>query len=101
MFSRYYRRFDTGFLPMVWYMMKEGNNPILKLSQAMEQMPRFKGLWNKTSVFSLPIKHLTKKPLFRNQRQTVKHSWSREGTSFNAKEDFNVSIIGNWRSDGR
>ena len=37
------------------YMVKEGNNRILKLSLAMKRREWFLGLWGKTLQFSLPV----------------------------------------------
>lgn len=37
------------------YMVKEGNNRILKLSLAMKRREWFLGLWGKTSQFSMPV----------------------------------------------
>jgi len=48
-----YRLFAIG-----GYMVKEGNNRILKLSLAMKRREWFLGLWNKTSLFLLSLQHL-------------------------------------------
>ncbi|KFO68416.1 hypothetical protein ER57_04185 [Smithella sp. SCADC] len=49
-----YRLFAIG-----GYMVKEGNNRILKLSLAMKRREWFLGLWNKTSLFSMPVSFST------------------------------------------
>lgn len=46
-----YRLFAMG-----GYMVKEGNSRILKLSLAMKRREWFLGLWDKTSLFSMPVK---------------------------------------------
>ena len=46
-----YRLFVMG-----GYMVKDGNRRILKLSLAMKRREWFLGLWDKTSLFSLPVK---------------------------------------------
>ncbi|MEN6488418.1 MAG: IS1380 family transposase [Smithella sp.] len=46
-----YRLFAMG-----GYMVKDGNSRILKLSLSMKRREWFLGLWNKTSLFSLPVK---------------------------------------------
>lgn len=45
-----YRLFAIG-----GYMVKEGNNRILKLSLAMKRREWFLGLWDKTAQFSMPV----------------------------------------------
>ncbi len=52
-----YRLFAVG-----GYMVKEGNQHILKLFLAMKRKAWFLGLWDKTSKFSLPIKLETAPP---------------------------------------
>lgn len=37
-------------------MVKDGNSRIVKLSLAMKRREWFLGLWNKKSLFSLPVK---------------------------------------------
>ncbi|MCK7468314.1 MAG: transposase [Desulfosudis oleivorans] len=49
-----YRLFAMG-----GYIVKEGNNRILKLSLAMKRREWFLGLWDKTSHFSLPVNMVT------------------------------------------
>jgi hypothetical protein len=53
-----YRLFAMG-----GYMVKEGNQRILKLSLAMKRRAWFLGLWDKASLFSLPTKLVTETPI--------------------------------------